>query len=201
MSKKIVNAAAANREAWFIAALPLLQEQVFGPAGLTIPADVKVSCSWPGGGSARKRIGECWPRAMSAAKINELFISPLIAEPIPALDILSHELIHAIDDCKHGHKAPFRKMATAIGLTGKMTATVAGPELRAKLEGIADQLGQYPHAKLDLSSRKKQTTRNIKCVCTDEDCGAVFRMTQSWIDRANIDLTCPVCHAAAQPEG
>ena len=199
-TKPAAQAAHANREAWLIEALPLLQAEVFGPAGLTIPSDVKVACSWPGGGSARKRIGECWPRAFSAAKVNEMFISPRIAEPVPALDILAHELIHAIDDCKSGHKAPFRKMALAIGLEGKMTATHAGEKLRPVLEGIVAKLGAYPHSQLDLSARKKQTTRNIKCVCTDEDCGAVFRMTQSWIDRANIDLKCPVCEAAAEAQ-
>lgn len=182
-----------NRESWLIAAVPALQAVVFAPAGLTIPADVRVACSWPGGGSARKRIGECWPRAFSDAKVNEVFISPAIDDPIVALDILTHELIHAIDDCVNGHKAPFARMARKVGLEGKPTATVAGPVLRAKLLGVSRALGAYPHQKLSLSGRKKQTTRNLKCVCTDPHCGAVWRMTQQWLDRAGDWLRCPVC--------
>lgn len=194
MAKKIINAAAANREAWFIAALPLLQEHVFAPAGLTIPSDVRVSCSWPGGRSSKKAIGQCWPRHSSNAKVNELFISPLIAEPVQALDILSHELVHAIDDCKNGHKAAFKKMALAIGLTGKMTHTVASPELVANLKKVIAVIGAYPHAALNFNDRKKQTTRNIAVQCQNDDCLAKFRMSQSHIDHAGDQLICPVCH-------
>lgn len=191
-----------TREAWLVASLPLLQALVFSPAGLTIPSDVKVSCSWPGGGSARKRIGECWPRAFSAAKVNEIFISPAIDRPVQALDILVHELIHAIDDCKNGHRAPFKRMASLVGLEGKATATVCGPALRESLESIVGALGAYPHAKLNLAGRKKQTTRNLKCMCQNEDCSAVWRMTAQWINAAKErgGLSCPVCQGPVLAE-
>lgn len=188
-----------TREEWLEHGVAHLQG-VFSNAGFPLPK-VKVSCSWPGGGSARKRIGECWAKRMSAAKINEIFVSPLIADPVQALDILAHELCHAVDDCEHGHKAPFVKIARAIGLEGKPTATHAGDALKTLLESIAKQIGEYPHRKLDLSSRKKQTTRNLKCACTDEECGCVWRMTQSWVDRAGVDLACPVCGSVAVSEG
>ena len=168
------------RETWLQAGVAGL-ERIFDDAGYKLPA-VKVSCSWPGGGSARKRIGECWPRAASAAKVNEIFISPVVSEPVAALDILAHELCHAVDDCASGHKKPFAKIATGIGLMGKMTQTVAGPLLLPKLQKLAAQLGPYPHAQLSLAGRKKQSTRMIKVECSD--CGGVYRTTQKWIDEA-----------------
>ncbi len=188
-----------TREQWLEAGVRELWLN-FKQAGFELPA-VKVSCSWPGGGSARKRIGECWKREMSKAKVNEIFVSPLIADPVQALDILAHELCHAVDNCEHGHKPPFVKIARAIGLEGKPTATHAGDKLRKDLEQIVKKIGKYPHATLDLSTRKKQSTRNLKCMCTDEDCGCVWRMTQSWVDRAGTDLNCPVCGSLAVSEG
>mgnify|MGYP000037866861 CR=1 FL=1 len=182
----------ATREQWLEKGVAALAP-VFARADHPLPP-VKVSCSWPGGGSARKRIGECWPMRMSKAGINEIFISPLISDSVTALDILAHELVHAVDNCKHGHKAAFTKICRDVGLTeGKPTQARAGEELRAVLERIVAKNGAYPHATIDLSSRKKKGTFLIKCQCTDEDCGAVWRMTQSWIDRAGTDLACPVC--------
>lgn len=184
-----------TREEWLQSAAAHLAERVFAPAGYPAPVDVKVSCSWPGGGSARKRLGECWPRAYSAAKVNEIFISPTIADPIAALDILAHELVHSLDDCVSGHKKAFVEAARAIGLEGKPTATHAGPQLVEKLRRIVEHLGAYPHATVSLAGRKKQSTRMIKVECGD--CGGVFRTTQKWIDEAEHDLCCPFCRSEA----
>jgi hypothetical protein len=178
-----------TREAWLQRGAQLLASTVFTAAGISVPP-VKTSCSWPGGGSARKRIGECWSRSASEAGINEIFISPNIADAVQALDILAHELVHASDDCASGHGAEFTRRARAIGLEGKPTATVAGAALRAELTKIADALGPYPHAKLNLSARKKQTTRMIKVACGD--CEGVFRAARAHIERA-ASLCCPFC--------
>lgn len=111
------------------------------------------------------------------------------------LDVLVHELVHAADDCRSGHKGAFRRLATAIGLTGRMTATVAGPELAARLHALAEELGPYPHAALDASMRKKQSTRMLKVVCPD--CGYAVRTTNKWLE---IGVpTCP-CGTEMQPE-
>lgn len=181
----------ATREQWLEAGVAALNEQVFTPAHYGLPP-VKVSCSWPGGGSARKRIGECWPRSYSKAGINEVFISPRIADPVAALDILTHELVHAIDDCQHGHKGAFIRIGKQVGLQGKPTSMAAGEGLRAVLTGIAAALGPYPHSELDLSARKKQSTRNLKHECPD--CGAVWRMAGKW-----EPTCCPCCgHALGE---
>ena len=189
-----------TRELWLERGVRKLT-QTFKAAGHTLPP-VKVSCSWPGGRSAKKGvIGQCWTRAASDAGINEIFISPRVADPVAALDVLSHELSHAVDDCKHGHRIQFARIVYSIGHIGKPTNTTAGPVLRKKLEHMASKLGPYPHAVVDFTVDDKgpKKTYLVKVTCTDEkDCGAIFRMTTSWIDRAGHELSCPVCQSMAR---
>lgn len=169
-----------TREEWLGRAAELLRRRVFAPVGRSTFPSIRYSCGWPGGGSARKRIGEAWNTDASAdGKTWNVFVSPNLADPVRVLDVLAHEIVHTLTPgAKHG--APFRRLATAIGLRGKMTATVAGPELEATLREVAEALGPYPHAKLSLSGRPKQSTRMLKVEC--DDCGCIVRMTQKWLD-------------------
>ena len=179
-----------NREEFLNKAKDRLQSDVFGLAGLTIPEDVQLTCGWPstGGASAkRKTVGQCWARSSSDALENQVFISPTIADTVQVLGVLAHELIHAIDDCRNGHKSPFRKMALAIGLTGKMTATEIGEELLPKLEKIREDLGEYPHAPMKAPA-PKQKNRQLKLQC--KDCNAVWRMARAWFSQVTA---CPCC--------
>ena len=178
-----------TREAWLTAATKALRP-LFREAGNdAYPKKLQVSCGWPGGGT-RSRIGECWSQTCSANGATEIFISPVVAKPVEVLDILVHELVHGIVGVEHGHKAPFRRLAVAVGLTGKMTATVAGPELKVRLKALAKELGSYPHSELSRGDRKPQPTRMIKCEC--DDCGYICRTTRSWLDAAGPPI-CPSC--------
>lgn len=176
----------STRETWLNAALALTRSHLADTAGVTVPDAVRVSCGFPGGGSARKRIGECWNPAASSDQTAEIFISPVLGTAADVLHVLVHEAIHAALP-EAGHTAPFRKAALAAGLTGKMTATTATPELAAKLEGWAPLLGEYPHARLNLGMRKKQGTRLVKCECAD--CGYTVRTAAKWL--AVGEPTCP----------
>jgi hypothetical protein len=170
-----------TREQWLAQALHKHVAPLLARHGAAVPADCLVSVGFPGGASARKRIGECWARRQSSKGVNEIFINPMIADnPSQMLDILVHEAIHAADDCKSGHKGFFAKTARAVGLEGKMTATVAGPALAKWIEATLAKLPKIEHSRLDLSSRKKQSTRMIKVECVD--CGYTLRTTQKWID-------------------
>ena len=177
-----------NRETYLNKGVKALAS-LFQKQGYELPP-VNVSCSWPGGGSARTRIGECWARSASKAGVNEIFISPTIDDPIKALDVLAHELIHAIDDCQHGHRKEFTKIMRAIGLEGKPTATVAGERLHGELEKITAKLGDYPHQALNRPG-PKQKSRQLKAVCSD--CGAVWRMSNQWLQQVTA---CPCCQSA-----
>ena len=176
-----------SRENYLHNSLAHLQREVF--AEHTIPVDVRITCGWPSSGAtARLRtLGECWPRKRSGNNVNEIFLSPTLDDTLKVLSTLVHELVHAIDDCQHGHRKEFRAIALAAGLTGKMTSTTATPELAEKLKAIQAIIGDYPHAKLTAPT-PKQKGRQLKLSCSA--CGAVWRMAKSWRDKATA---CPCC--------
>src|SRR5690349_10363518 len=122
----------STREEWLVAAVEAFRPMFSALVDEQIPA-VRVSVGWPGGNGRKNAvIGQCWATAASADKVAQLFISPVLDDAVRVLDVLAHEIIHAIDDCQSGHKGRFAKIAKALGLTGKMTATVAGDELKAE---------------------------------------------------------------------
>lgn len=179
-----------TREEWLTSALALVRAHLLATASAVLPDNVRVSCGFPGGGSARKRIGECWGATNSKDGQFEIFISPVLDNDsvISVLATLVHEAVHATVGLAAGHKAPFKRVAVLAGLQGKMTATEASPALTEILKLWAINLGAYPHGALSMSGRKKQSTRLIKCQCGD--CGYVIRTTQKWIDAAGPPL-CP----------
>jgi len=191
--KSLIKSNQMNRETYLKKASEQLQKIVFAPAGLEIPNDVKISCGFAPSGNRGKRfktLGVCHNRKSSKANINEIFISPVMDKDIQVLDVLSHELIHAIDDCKSGHGVPFKRIAKAIGLTGKMTSTVANEELREKLKTVSENIGKYPHDEIVLSNRKKQGVRNVKVECNG--CEFSFRTSRKNLELIN-NWDCLAC--------
>lgn len=183
----------ATRETYLQAAVTALAPRY---AALNYPLpQVRVSVGIPVGGKGGKlkRIGECWSPLASADKTTEVFICPSQSNAIDILAILTHELIHAAVGLECGHKGAFKRVAKALGLEGKMTATVAGEKLTSELQSLAADLGEYPHAALNtaLSGRKKQSTRMLKLVC--DDCGWTCRTAQK-----NVDAGLPICHCGGE---
>ncbi len=181
-----------TREEWLLQATDALKPD-FLEMGSEIPEKVRVTCGWPShGGRAKKRVtGECWPAKKSKDAHFEIFISPTLADTIEVLGTLVHELVHAAVGLDAGHKAPFRHAATALGLTGKMTATKVGGELRARLCTLAARLGDYPHAEIDPTPKKTQSTRMLKIECPA--CGWMARTSKKW-----MELGLPVCCCGKQ---
>jgi hypothetical protein len=188
-----------HREPWLHSATEKFRP-IFAKNGGNIPTNIRVACGFPsvGGrsGLRNQRIGECWPGSASKDGCWEILISPTLAEPARVLDVLAHELIHATVGLDKGHKGPFRELALAIGLTGKMTATVAGEAFKRSIVPILESLGPYPHAELDTrldlidpgageprlsSGPRTQTTRLLKVMC---HCGYTARVTLKWLDEA-----------------
>ena len=169
---------ASNREKWLIKAVQVLKKEIFEPKGYKVP-QVRVSVGFTGARKS-KAIGSCWNKEAAKDQVAQIFISPVIDQSFRVLDILAHELIHAIYP-KAGHRGSFRKAALDIGLTGKMTATVAGPELRECLNALIKTLGDYHHASLNIDDfRKKQSTRLLKAEC--QSCGYIIRVTKKWAE-------------------
>jgi hypothetical protein len=176
-----------TREEWLLDAIELLKED-FGPYA-EIPEKLRVTCGWPsrGGRATKKKVlGECWKPECSEDGHTEVFIAPTLSDGLGVLDVLTHELVHAAVGCDQGHKGEFRTVAVAIGLEGKMTATVAGEDLLVRLREIETQLGEYPHAKLTPINKKTQGTRMLKLQC--KECGWMARTSRKW-----MDLGLPTC--------
>lgn len=177
-----------TREAWLEEALPLIGD-LFEEAGYALPT-VKVSCSFPGGGSPSKRIGECWPKGLSSAGLNEIFISPYLDEPIQVLDVLVHECAHAVDDCQSGHGKGFKKIAEAVGLEGPMRSAHAGEDLRATLAFMSEFIGPYPHSKLQAPTKRTRKKRATLASFTCTGCSGSFYVTEG---AACLVNSCPFC--------
>lgn len=179
-----------TREQYLTAAVKLITP-LLTRAGADVPP-IRVSVGWPGGRRARASvIGQCWAPTSAADGVQQVYISPTLADPVDVLAVLAHELCHAADRCEHGHRGPFGRYARAIGLEGPLPATVPGEQLRATLADISRQLGAYPHAALRTaaaSAHPKQTTRMIKMTCPM--CGYVARTSRRWLDSAG-PVICP----------
>jgi hypothetical protein len=207
-----------TREEWLHHAIEALRPK-FAEIEFPLPEKIHVSVGF-GYGAKRESatiLGQCWPTTLSEDGLNHIFISPEMDDEARVLDVLIHELVHAADNCRNGHKGAFAKAAKKLGLTGKMTSTVATPELAETLRELAKAIGPYTHAKLYTmgapirpkedpkdapeepeepegpsapSGPKKQGTRMIKVQCSAEcECGGyVVRTTAKW-----IEVGMPVC--------
>lgn len=191
-----------TREEWLVAAIELMRP-LFKKHSYEIPT-LRVTCGWPhrgGTGNAKGRVlGQCWAEDAAADGINQLFVSPYLEDkqddPCGTLGVLIHEVVHAVVGVKNAHNKVFKKCAEAVGLTGKMTCALPGPELFETCKAWSVELGTYPHAKLDLNKSpvKKQATRMIKMVCLhsegDKECGYTARTSRKWLDEVGI-AHCP----------
>ena len=142
----------SNREEWLQKAVGEVS-LLFKPLGLRVP-DVQISMGFTGCGKNTNSIGECWPRQAAQDNSNHIFISPVLETPFEVLEVVTHELVHAIDDCKHKHGKEFKKIALDVGLEGPMRSTNAGAGLGVELEEIAKKLGKFPHKKLKLPTKR-----------------------------------------------
>ena len=176
-----------HRETWLHAAARALTQRLFEPA-YEVPANIRISCGFPSrnplNGANKQALGQCWGDEKSADKHFEIFVSPVICTPMTAVEVLAHEMCHAVAgiDAKHGKL--FREVATTIGLEGKMTSTFGGERFRNAATEIIEDIGPYPHGALDARKMsngiKKQSTRLIKCEC--DVCGYNARVTSKWLD-------------------
>ena len=193
----------AIREQWLETAIELMKPHFTESIpGVEFPK-VRVSVGWPGGKSGPRTIGQCWAPFAATDNVSQIFISPVLDDPIIVLATLAHEFIHAIDENKSGHKGAFGVMARAIGLEGRLTATVPGETLTTVLAIILEKLGAYPHAALGSVPVPKpgdSTPRTItgapsrnksmqKVVC--EESGYTARVSNKWLLEGTP--SCP-CH-------
>ena len=165
----------------------------FAEIGAPLPENVRVSIGFPSSGIRSKAIGECWTHAASSDGHFEIFIHPgLQGSDARLADVLTHELVHAAVGIEAKHGPRFGKVARALGLEGKLTATVAGEAWHLWADPVLAELGAMPGAALSgvKSTIKKQGTRMLKLTCTA--CGFSCRTTKKHIEAAGDGLTCPI---------
>lgn len=185
-----------TREQWLEAAVNLIIKQIFTPASVEVP-EVRVSVGWPGGRGPKKNvIGQCFAAHTTADKVAQIFVTPAIDDAYTTVETLAHEIIHAVavdeDGVSAGHRGEFIRIAKEIGFTAPWKSTPASEELREKLQAIADKLGVYPHAAINVGDRPTvQKTYYLKVQCPEDD-EYFVRMTQTKIDDFGYPK-CP-CH-------
>lgn len=180
-----------TREAWLLAGVEHLT-LIFLRQGHVVPP-VRVSIGWAASGQRSHTIGECWPRSRAADQINQIFIVPSLGDPVEVLDVLTHELVHAVDDCKHSHGREFRKIALSVGLQGPMMRQArAGDALKAQLQEIAVELGPFPHGALTRRAPRVRDLDPPRAKCPKCD----YRLR---IPKKFLALGPPLCPAHQTP--
>ncbi len=134
-------------EVWLAEAVELLRP-TFRSAGHEIPS-VHVSIGFTSTGyrfgSKRYTQAMCYARRLSIDGINEIHIAPVVKTAEGVMDLLMHELIHAVLDCRHGHGPEFQKIATDVMLVDSRSMT-----LKQTMKSMIDQrkliaqLGRFP---------------------------------------------------------
>ncbi len=170
------------REEWLTRAMTRIIEDVFTPHELRMPVILKVSCSplpckpTQPGEAPLGTYGVCYYPDASDEGAVHIFINAILGKDdvMLILSTLTHELVHASChsegfSCKHGH--PFNKIIRTVGLEGKPARAQADPgtELWATLEGIAMELGPYPHAPLRPKAKKQRLSENLTWVSPTDD--------------------------------
>lgn len=187
----------AEREQWLYQIVEVLYPR-FAELGYPKRPTIRIGVGFPSTGIRGKAIGQCHHSIVSKDRVHEIIVSPKIDESMEVAGVLAHELCHAYlqsyfpaENCGHGKK--FKKLAVALGLTGRMTATVPGEAFKRLLAPTLTRLGDYPHGALGRSSsRQVQGTRLIKVSCPS--CQYAMRVTHKWIEIAIPTCPAPGCH-------
>jgi hypothetical protein len=179
-----------NREHWLTECVGLIAPIIEKVTEQKTP-HIRVSVGFPSRGALsnkRRIIGQCWNGLASTDGTHELFIHPQLVTPIEVSATVAHEMIHAHYP-KDKHQGQFPPTARAIGLTGKMTATVPGEEFIKTMEPLLAQLGTYPHAALKANgSYKVAPTLLLKVMCPV--CKYTLRTTAKWLNQYGTPF-CP----------
>lgn len=134
-----------NRQAWLMKAVDILRHD-FWQIGETVPKNISVYPTWTNDNYPRDYLGVCIEHRLTG--VYEIYIIPDIDNPLKALDVLVHELVHCVVGVRCGHDEQFQRVATAIGLDDDGLTAFAEEVLLGRLRGIREILGMYPEEEL-----------------------------------------------------
>lgn len=169
---------------------------LFAAKGHVVPP-VKVSIGFTSGGLRSNHIGQCWSTRLADDALNHIFIVPSLGDPVEVLDVLVHELVHAVDDCLHHHGKEFKKIAKSVGLEGAMRSAHAGKVLRDRLTTLAAELGPYPHGALHRAPKRPKGEPRPRARC--KECGFEVPMLRRFL--AFGPPLCPQHKTEMEPMG
>ena len=157
-------------------------------------------------------VGLCYPKSASSGNLRVIEVDRETDDLWETIDTVAHEVAHAVLDETTGHKGMFPILVKSVfKLGGKPTATQPTEEMKELFYDFLVANGGYPHIAFR-PNHKKQTTRMVKCWCTDVFCpaateksmlqgqGLIFRISSAGLKHtleAGHDLTCPACKAEA----
>lgn len=148
-----------SREAWLKSAVQELEPMLKLDGAVSMPDQWAVSVGFPKGAFKNNpSIGECWDPSVSESNVTNMFISPVLDDLHSILATLLHEMVHAAVGLKHKHTGEFRRVARAVGLEGKLTATFVteGTELYKNFTDIITALGAYPGTAMTVKKAEKK---------------------------------------------
>ena len=185
----------SERIQWLERAYAKIRSTLVQEAPETCLLTIGFPYSRAGGDKGAKAIGQCW-HGWTKGEGSFVTIHPcLFPDAIKILSTMAHEVIHTALPPEAGHRKPFAKIASRIGLVGKMTETVPSPELLAKLGVIATELGPLPDGEGDVQHiAKKQTTRQRKWTCPGE-CKQIIRAATD-----ELNVICGKCKRPFEKE-
>jgi hypothetical protein len=170
----------SNRETWLAEfasqAKPHIAASIGGLGG-NEEAVVRLSCGFPPKTGRKATAAAIVPPSASDDFTAEVFVSPTVdnAQQVAALLL------------------PLLKVALQ-GNWRSASPKVAAPaaSLPSWADAILANLGEYPHAKIEITAAPKQTTRLIKVACLND--GYIARVSRSTL----VNLGSPICPACNQ---
>jgi hypothetical protein len=168
----------SNRETWLAAfataAKPYLAERIGGLGG-NEEAVVRLSCGFPPKTGRKAADAAIVPPAASDDFTAEVFVSPTVdnAQAVAALVLPLLEVA-----LKGNWRSASPKVAAPVALPSWANSILAN-------------LGEYPHAKIELVAAPKQTTRLIKVACLND--GYIARVSRTTLENLGAPI-CPACN-------
>ncbi len=178
-----------TREEWLRAAVPLINELIFGSKFEIV--DYQICCGWC---KSSKAMGEtALPPQGEDVGLDDFYPPTIqigidIKEPGNIVAVLAHEMIHAFGNIK-GHGKAFRVYAGPAGFEAPFTKFNPSDYLLDLCEDICIQLGEWPgQAVIQHKKPKEKKPHRGKMFCPS--CGFECKTTAKMIDQFGLP-TCP----------